>query len=362
MNTSAITAALPAQDVSRANSYARRVKGFGCRAIRIDGHDLGEIEKAFVDAAGADPPTVVLARTQRAAGSARSKTLKAGTEGSSRPRWPERAIVELGGELHVTVSGPLPSSGSVRAVPNSEVKLPRYQLGAKVATRLAYGQSLAALGTRSNVVALEVGADGPSQMALEDLAMMRAMHGPTVLYPSDATSTAYLVQQMAERSGIVYMRTTRGPYPVLYSPDEEFPIGGAKVVRSSPDDQVTLVGAGVTLHSCLDAADQLSREGTHARVIDLYSVKPIDTATLVAAASATEARMVVVEDHYPQGGLGGAVLKALNDAGHPVRFVHLAVSGLPGSGTARSLWRRPGSPLVMWPRPPLKSSGPETVA
>ncbi len=184
------------------------------------------------------------------------------------------------------------------------MKLPRYQLGAKVATRLAYGQSLAALGTRSNVVALEVGADGPSQMALEDLAMMRAMHGPMVLYPSDATSTAYLVQQMAERSGIVYMRTTRGPYPVLYSPDEEFPIGGAKVVRSSPDDQVTLVGAGVTLHSCLDAADQLSREGTHARVIDLYSVKPIDTATLVAAASATEARMVVVEDHYPQGGLG----------------------------------------------------------
>ena len=98
---------------------------------------------------------------------------------------------------------------------------------------------------------VEIGADGPSQMALEDLAMMRAVHGSTVLYPSDATSAAFLVQEMADRDGIVYMRTTRGAYPVLYSPDEVFPIGGAKVVRSSAKDQVTLIGAGVTLHNCL---------------------------------------------------------------------------------------------------------------
>jgi transketolase len=184
---------------------------------------------------------------------------------------------------------------------------------------------------------VEIGADGPSQMALEDLAMMRAVHGSTVLYPSDATSTAGLVREMAERTGVVYMRTTRGAYPVLYGPDEAFPIGGAKVVRSSPDDQVTLVGAGVTLHNCLAAADQLGRDGIAARVVDLYSVKPIDTETLVTAATATGDRLVVVEDHYPAGGIGSAVLEALNDAGHPARIVHLAVRGLPGSGTPAEL-------------------------
>ena len=104
---------------------------------------------------------------------------------------------------------------------------------------------------------VEIGADGPSQMALEDLAMMRAVQGSTVLYPSDATSTAALVQAMADRDGIVYMRTTRGAYPVLYAPEEAFPVGGAKVLRASDEDQVTLIGAGVTLHACLDAADQL---------------------------------------------------------------------------------------------------------
>jgi transketolase len=189
---------------------------------------------------------------------------------------------------------------------------------------------------------VEIGADGPSQMALEDLAMMRAVHGSTVLYPSDATSTACLVREMAERSGVVYMRTTRGAYPVLYPPDEAFPIGGAKVVRSSQDDQVTLVGAGVTLHNCLAAADQLGRDGITARVVDLYSVKPIDTETLLASAAATGGRLVVAEDHYPAGGIGGAVLEAFNDAGHPVHVEHLAVRDLPGSGTPQELMEAAG--------------------
>ena len=189
---------------------------------------------------------------------------------------------------------------------------------------------------------VEIGADGPSQMALEDLAMMRAVHGSTVLYPSDATSTAALVAQMAERGGIVYMRTTRGAYPVLYGPDEAFPIGGAKVVRSGPDDRVTLIGAGVTLHNCLAAADELGRDGISARVVDVYSVKPIDAQTLIAAAEATSGRLVVAEDHYPEGGIGGAVLEALNDAGHPVRISHLAVRGLPGSGTPAELMEAAG--------------------
>jgi transketolase len=189
---------------------------------------------------------------------------------------------------------------------------------------------------------VEIGADGPSQMALEDLAMMRAVHGSTVLYPSDATSTACLVREMAERNGVVYMRTTRGAYAVLYPPDEAFPIGGAKVVRSSQDDQVTLIGAGVTLHNCLAAADQLGRDGITARVVDLYSVKPIDTETLLASAAATGGRLVVAEDHYPAGGIGGAVLEAFNDAGHPVHVEHLAVRDLPGSGTPQELMEAAG--------------------
>jgi transketolase len=172
--------------------------------------------------------------------------------------------------------------------------------------------------------------------------MMRAVHGSTIVYPSDATSTAYLVREMAERSGIVYMRTTRGAYPVLYPADETFPIGGAKVVRSSPDDQVTLIGAGVTLHNCLAAADQLGKDGVHARVVDLYSIKPIDTETLLASATATGGRLVVVEDHYPAGGIGSAVLDACNEAGRPVQIKHLAVRDLPGSGTPQELMEAAG--------------------
>jgi transketolase len=185
---------------------------------------------------------------------------------------------------------------------------------------------------------VEIGADGPSQMALEDLAMMRAVQGSTVLYPCDATSTAELVQEMADRDGISYMRTTRGAYPVLYPTGEAFPIGGAKVLRASDDDQVTLIGAGVTLHACLDAADQLRDDGISARVIDAYSVKPIDTDTLAAAAAATGGRLVIAEDHHPEGGLGSAVVDALTGAGRVDLTVrHLAVSELPGSGTSEEL-------------------------
>jgi transketolase len=185
---------------------------------------------------------------------------------------------------------------------------------------------------------VEIGADGPSQMALEDLAMMRAVHGSTVLYPSDATSTAALVTAMAHRPGISYLRTTRGAYPVLYDSEETFPVGGSKVLRSSPDDAVTLIGAGVTLHACLAAADQLAADGLRARVIDLYSVKPIDTGTLAAAAAATNGRLVVAEDHYPAGGLGSAVADALLEAGAAdLRFTHLCVRDLPGSGSPQEL-------------------------
>jgi transketolase len=185
---------------------------------------------------------------------------------------------------------------------------------------------------------VEIGADGPSQMAQEDLAMMRAVHGSTVLYPSDGTSTVALVEAMARTPGVSYMRTTRGGYPGLYPAGEKFPIGGSKLARSGGNDQVTLVGAGVTLHEALHAADILQGEGIAARVIDCYSIKPVDAEALVAAAEATSGRIVVAEDHHPEGGLGSAVADALLAAGQQnLHLTHLAVREMPGSGTGEEL-------------------------
>jgi transketolase len=184
---------------------------------------------------------------------------------------------------------------------------------------------------------VSIGEDGPSQMALEDLAAFRAVHGSTVLYPSDANQTAKLVEAMADLDGIVFLRTTRANTPVIYGPEEDFPVGGARVVRSSDEDEVTLVGAGITLHEALKAADALAEDGVSARVIDVYSVKPIDGETLQAAAEATGGRLVVAEDHWPEGGLGEAVLSALADSEERPRIVHLAVREMPGSGTPAEL-------------------------
>lgn len=185
---------------------------------------------------------------------------------------------------------------------------------------------------------VEIGPDGPSQMALEDLAMMQAVHGSTVLYPSDATCTAALVAAMADTAGISYMRTTRGAYPVLYAADESFPVGGSKTVRSSDNDAVTLIGAGVTLHEALAAADQLAQDGIAARVIDCYSIKPIDDAAIAEAAAATNGKIVVAEDHHPEGGLGAAVMASLARSKLSAASVkHLAIDGMPGSGTGPEL-------------------------
>ncbi|HKD34637.1 MAG TPA: transketolase, partial [Gaiellaceae bacterium] len=182
---------------------------------------------------------------------------------------------------------------------------------------------------------VSIGEDGPSQMALEDLAMMRAVHGSTVLYPCDANQTAKLVAEMADREGIVFMRTTRANTPVIYGSDEEFPIGGSGVLREG--DDVTIVAAGITLHESLKAADELNGEGISARVIDLYSVKPADGETLRAAAEATGGRILTVEDHWPEGGIGDAVLEALSDGETPARVVRLAVRDMPGSGKPAEL-------------------------
>ena len=197
------------------------------------------------------------------------------------------------------------------------------------------GVDLRLAGSHAGV---EIGADGPSQMGLEDLAMMRAVHGSTVLYPADGTSTAALVEAMAATAGISYIRTTRSSYPGLYPAGEAFPVGGSKVLRTGEHDEVTLIGAGVTLHECLRAADILDAEGVGARVIDCYCVKPIDTPTIVAAAQATGGRIVIAEDHHPEGGLGSAVTDALLATGQrDLSVAHLAVREMPGSGTGPEL-------------------------
>ena len=179
---------------------------------------------------------------------------------------------------------------------------------------------------------VSIGEDGPSQMALEDLAAMRAVHGSTVLYPCDANQTARLVAVMADLRGISYMRTTRAATDVIYGPDEEFAVGGSRVLRQSEDDDLAIVGAGITMGEALKAADQLAADAVRARVIDLYSVKPLDIGTLREAARAT-GRVLTVEDHWPEGGLGEAVLAALAEAGTPVAAASLAVREMPRSAT-----------------------------
>ncbi|TRV78800.1 transketolase [Streptomyces sp. 130] len=398
-------------------AYARRVEAFGCRALVVDGHDLTEVDRALKTAADGSGPTVIVAKTVKGRGVSEVAD-KEGWHGKPLPEdLAGRAIEELGGVRDLRVEGPRPPEAAPAARrTGGAVELPRFEKGDEVATRVAFGKALVALGVRPEVVALdaevgnsthsedfakaypdrffqtyiaeqqmvaeavgmavrgfrpyattfaafltrahdfirmaavsditmalcgthsgvEIGADGPSQMGVEDLAMMRAVRGSTVLYPSDATSAAALTVAMADIDGISYLRTTRGAYPVLYGSEETFPVGGSKTLRHGDDDRVTLVSAGVTLHECLAAADRLAEEGVRARVIDVYSVKPLDAEALNRAARETGA-MVVVEDHHPEGGIGEAVLSALAASGSHPAFAHLAGSDLPGSGTTAEL-------------------------
>jgi transketolase len=180
---------------------------------------------------------------------------------------------------------------------------------------------------------VSIGEDGPSQMGLEDLAALRAVHGSTVLYPCDGNQTAKLVRAMSDVDGISYLRTTRADTPVIYEPDEEFPVGGSKTVRSSDDDDVTIVAAGITVHEAVKAAGSLAGEGISARVIDCYSVKPIDAETLRAAGTP----IVTAEDHWAEGGLGEAVLAALADSDERPQVSVLAVREMPHSGKPAEL-------------------------
>jgi len=197
------------------------------------------------------------------------------------------------------------------------------------------GISQANLKLAGSHVGVSIGEDGPSQMGLEDLAMMRAITGSVVLYPSDAVSTEKLVEQMALAKGICYLRTSRPKTPVIYKNDEAFPVGGAKVLRQAAGDKATVVAAGVTLHEALKAADALAKDGIGITVIDAYSVKPLGKDVIKAAAQKTKNTVVTVEDHYAEGGLGDAVAGELSADGFKVH--KLAVREVPRSGKADEL-------------------------
>ncbi|WP_329294924.1 transketolase [Streptomyces pseudovenezuelae] len=395
------------------DAYARRFQAFGWHTVEVDGHDVDAIDRAYGEAESTKgQPTAILARTLKGKGVADVED-REGLHGKPLKN-ADDAIEELGGvrDLRVRVNEP-PAARVLHAVRAGHVELPRWDTGEEVATRDAYGQALAALGTgRGDVVALDgevgdstrteyfakehadryfecyiaeqqmvaaavglaargwvpyagtfaafltraydfvrmasisgaglnlvgshagvaIGQDGPSQMGLEDLAMMRAIHGSTVLYPCDANQTARLIAGMADLDGIRYLRTGRGESPVIYGADEQFPIGGSKVLRFSQSDRLTVVAAGVTVHEALKAAEALDQEGIRVRVVDLYSVKPVDRDTLRQAAEDTGC-LLTVEDHREEGGLGDAVLDAFTD-GRPVpRLVRLAVRTMPGSAS-----------------------------
>jgi len=396
-------------------TYAARALAFGWHPIRVDGHDVAAIDDAFVEAERADRPAIVIAKTEKGHG----VSFLANQEGwhgkALSQEEAERAIAELGGPRDLSVTPRKPEAGVAPQADAANVTLPAYTEA--IATRKAFGETLAALSVRPEVVAIDgevanstytedlqevapdrfvegyiaeqnmlgmavgmqvlgkvvfpatfaafftraydfirmaaisradlrlsgshagvsIGEDGPSQMALEDLAMMRAVHGSTVLYPCDGNSTAALVAAMADLPGISYIRTTREKTPHVYGSDETFPVGGSKTLRSSDADRVTLVGAGITVHEALGAAEALAADGIAARVLDCYSIKPIDAEALHAASFET-GLVVTIEDHWVEGGLGDAVLAALAAVGVlSGRIVKIAVTQMPGSGTPEEL-------------------------
>jgi len=399
----------------RGDVYAERARAFGWHAIQVDGHDVAAIDAAYGEAEEAGGPVLVVARTEKGHGVSFLAN-KEGWHGKALSKdEAEKAIAELGGPRNITITPPKPELRIPQPPKPFTYQLPSYD--DTVATRKAFGETLAAMAANPSVVVLDgevgnsthtedfqkvapdrflemfiaeqcmvgaavglqvlgktpfaatfgafitraydfirmaavsranlrlsgshagvsIGEDGPSQMALEDLAMMRAVHGSTVLYPADGNAAAKLTSAMADLPGISYIRTTREGTSKLYDVGERFPIGGSKVLRSGDGDRATIVGAGVTVYEALKAADELSGGGIAVRVIDAYSVKPIDAATLARALRET-GLVVVVEDHWIDGGLGDAVLQALAGEGElSGRVVKRAVTEMPGSGKPEEL-------------------------
>ncbi|BAC69602.1 transketolase [Streptomyces avermitilis] len=353
---------------------ARTLKGKGVAAVEdregLHGKPLPDAEEAIAELGGVrelrievqDPPAARVLHAVAAPGQVELPRYDKGDEVATRDAYGQ-ALTALGGarEDVVAIDGEVGDSTRseyfAKEYPDryfecyiAEQQMVAAAVGLAARGWVPYAATFAAFLTRAhdfvrmasisgagiNLVGshagVSIGQDGPSQMGLEDLAMFRSVYDSTVLYPCDANQTAKLVAAMAGLDGVRYLRTSRGASPVLYGPDEEFPVGGSKVLRSSGEDRLTLVAAGVTVHEALAAADSLAEAGIRARVIDLYSVKPVDRDTLRQAAEDTGC-LLTVEDHREEGGIGDAVLDAFLD-GRPVpRLVRLAVRTMPGSAS-----------------------------
>jgi transketolase len=328
--------------------------------------ELGDVDDLLVDVRKPDPG-LGENFTPGVTGELDLPTWEVGDEEATRGAY-GAALKALGGAredvvaLDGEVSNSTKSEEFAKAYPDryfemfiAEQQLVSAAVGMSVRHRVPFASSFAAFFSRAydfirmsaisraNIrlsgshAGVSIGEDGPSQMALEDLAMMRAVHGSTVLQPCDANQTAKLVAEMADKDGIVFLRTLRPKTPVIYDASEDFAIGGSKTVRSSDNDAVTVVASGITLHEATKAADELQESGIAVRVIDAYSIKPIDGDTIRAAARATGGKVVAVEDHWPEGGLGEAVLSALSEESDTLHFEHLAVGIMPGSGSSAEL-------------------------
>jgi len=398
-------------------AYAKRVGAFGWETIVIDGHNLEDVSSAFEKAQLVkEKPMMIIAKTQKGKG----VSFLEGQEGwhgkALSKEECEKALSEIG-EVNTQIIGVVspPELIEKKVEEHSNTITSLYKSGELVATRKAYGDSIAQLTKQNtNIVVLDaevsnstfadsvkketpdqffemfiaeqnmvgtalglsrrgkvpfistfaafftrafdqirmsqysdsnikfvgshagasIGVDGSSQMGLEDIAMFRTVQDCVVLYPSDAFSTAKLVEESAKHYGNVYIRTTREATELLYSNEDEFHIGGSKVLKSSDNDVVTVIGAGITLHEALEAYELLAEQGIKIRVIDLYSIKPIDTETLLKASNETNA-LIVVEDHYSEGGICEAVRSALaNESG---KVYSLAVIKMPRSGQPNEL-------------------------
>jgi transketolase len=404
--------------------YAQRFAAFGWRTLEIDGHDIGEIQRAYKTAGQGDQPLAIIAKTLKGGGVSFMADKDAWHGKALSKEEAGRAVAELEPKSCSGLEVPIPAPSSLPApkleAPSS-YPAPNYKAGDKVATREAYGNALVRIGevdprivamdgdtknstyadkfakrfperftecfiaeqnmvgvaigfgargripfastfaafftraadqirmagvSMANIklagshVGVSIGEDGGSQMGLEDISLMRAVAGSTVLYPSDAVATERLVEQAARHKGIVFIRTSRPKTPVIYTNDESFPIGGAKILRQTPQDVVTVVAAGVTLFEAIDAADLLGKEGIAITIIDAYSVKPLGADVIRSAALETRNLVLTVEDHYPEGGLGDAVAGELSKDG--VRVHKLAVFSLPRSGKPEELLARFG--------------------
>jgi transketolase len=269
---------------------------------------------------GADPRVVALD------GDVKNSTFSEKFEEVHRDRFFENFIAEqimIGSSMGLASRGAIPFPSTFAAFLTRAYDFIRMACISNLNIKIA--------GSHAGV---SIGEDGPSQMALEDLAMMRAQPNMTVLYPCDAVSTERLVELMAYHPGPAYMRTSRPKTPVVYGPDETFSIGGLKILRQSDTDTVTVVGGGITVFEALKAYDELQKTGVSIRVIDLYSVQPIDSESLLKCARETK-RIITVEDHYAAGGIGDAVATVVAAGGFTVQ--RLCVREIPRSGTPEEL-------------------------